>query len=251
MRHEIEKPLDSLDVWREAVVEDFSLLAFLHDREPTRKALEELRLHPFRERLGLVLQTPESAKSLKRFDDALGELPNPLDQESIDALAADYADIYLTYRYRASPTESVWLDTDHLERQEPTFRVQSWYRRHGLRSDDWARRPDDHLVLQLRFLAFFLERSDADLHDAARFLDEHLLRWIDRFAEQVERAGALPFFVSLAWVTANYVDEVRAHLTEMTGIAPPETEMQSGPAETDGDLEEDFRPYLPGAEPGW
>ena len=79
----------------------------------------------------------------------LTDIPSSLGAESLDRLAADYADIYLTNGLRASPCESVWLDEDGLVMQGPMFDVRACYSRHGLAVPDWRRRSDDHLVHQL------------------------------------------------------------------------------------------------------
>ena len=70
--------------------------------------------------------------------------------------------------------------------QAAMFAVRDWYRHHNLTVRDWARRPEDHLVLQLRFVAFLFaldaggeagsEAQLAPLDEAARFLDAHDLQ---------------------------------------------------------------------------
>ena len=43
------------------------------------------------------------------------------------------------------------------------FKAERWYRRHNLKVDDWAQRPADHLVIELRFLAYLAsEAKDQD-----------------------------------------------------------------------------------------
>ena len=45
---------------------------------------------------------------------ALAALPSDPDTACMDGLAADFAAIYLTAAYGASPSESYWLSDDHL-----------------------------------------------------------------------------------------------------------------------------------------
>lgn len=239
---------------REAVAGDLRTLAALHDAEPDRAMLEELRQAPLQDWLGLRLESDGARAAAGVLDAALTALPRPVDHQSIDELAVDYANIYLTYGYRAAPTESVWLDRENLERQEPMFDIRDWYRHYGLAAEDWCRRTDDHLVLQLVFLAhlFELEQAPEALRDAARFMDRHLLRWIGDFAERVAGRCRTPYFAGLALTTAAYLDELREVLVEVVGEPrhreSDEARGKGGQAapERDGAV-----PYLPGATPGW
>lgn len=70
--------------------------------------------------------------------------------------------------------------------------------------------PSDHLALQLQFLAhlFAPERGDT-LAEAARFMDEHLLRWLPLFARRVAERCQTLFFAALALLTDAYCEELR------------------------------------------
>ena len=94
------------------------------------------------------------------------------------------------------------------------FDVKAWYRRHNLVSRDWAKRADDHLVVELRFLAFLFAQAKGreDLAEAARFLDEHLLRWAGSFAAPGGRQTPLPYYAAAAQLTHAYLEELRDHL---------------------------------------
>ena len=133
----------------------------------------------------------------------------------------EYANIYLTYVYRASPCESPWLDDDNLERQEPMLAVRAAYRTHGLAVAARGVRPDDHLSFQLIFVAHLLDHHEdaADLTVIADFLDQHPLRWIKDFAQRISQRSPVPFYVGLAVLTAAYLEELRWVLAELT-VAP-------------------------------
>ncbi|MFB1486416.1 MULTISPECIES: molecular chaperone [unclassified Thiocapsa] len=238
-----------------AAAEDLALLALLHDRELTPELLLSLWEHCYEDFLGIALRTQRGRQAEELLREGLTEIPASHSQEAMDHLAADYADIYLNHGIGASPCESVWLDDDHLTMQEPMFRVRAWYRSHGLAVEDWRRRTDDHLVHQLRFLAHLLTEEgpgEAALSDAARFLDEHLLHWIDAFAARVAARCATRFYAGLAMLTAAWIDELRDLLAEILEQPRPTAEEMaerlnaapSAPVEVAG-------PYVPGAAPGW
>jgi TorA maturation chaperone TorD len=195
------------------VAEDLSLLAHLHGVELDADTLAALKSAEFPGCLALPPATQEGTEARMLMAQAV-EGKDSAFRISLDELAADYAAIYLTGRYRASPNESAWLDEEGLERQEPMFAVREWYRKYGLGAGDWQRRQDDNLSLQLQFLAYLCTHAtdDAVLRPAADFLDAHLLLWIDRFAERVAGRAATPFYAALGMLTADYLHALRTAL---------------------------------------
>ena len=244
------------DLWtglRAAVAHDLMALAVLHNQELNDDLIGRLRSTCFPDglRLQLCSDQGKAAASLTRH--AIDGLPESMDQAVLDELAADYADIYLTHALGASPYESVWIDDDGLVMQEPMFQVREYYRRHSLRVQDWRKRSDDHLVHQLHFLSHgFTEGShDANLEELARFMDEHLLRWLPDFATRVAARCATSLYAGLALLTMAYVEELRDLLSEILGLPRPRP----------GEIEARMRPkpsvvvtppkYVPGTAPSW
>ena len=234
----------------QALAEDAAMLAALHDRELTAETIAALREVGFPANLGLLPQGEQAQQTWSRMDAAL---PSETDPATLDRLAADYAAIYLTGAYGASPCESVWLDDDHLACQAPMFALRELYAEAGLAAVDWRRRPDDHLVLQLLFIAHALRKAEGpdDLRRLAAMLDEHLLRWLPDFAGRVAARAETPFFAVLGRLTFVWCEQLRDLLAERLGEARPAR------AETEACLKpprhvEDATPaYLPGAAPSW
>jgi TorA maturation chaperone TorD len=233
----------------QAVAEDLRLLAALHADELNAEQLEELRQFPFQDYLGLLAGSPATREALQAMDAALAATEAPAPAVTLDTLAADYADIYLTYRYRAAPSESAWVHPERLERQEPMFAVRRWHRRYGVQVPDWRVRPDDHLVNQLLLAGHILEcEPPARAMDAAgRFLDNHLLVWAPDFFARVAARCATPFYAALALLSAAYVEEARALLEQLTG----EERQVRQPDDTAAASACDGTRYLPGTAPSW
>jgi len=243
---------DPLRDFRAAAAQDLVDLAALHDRELDAAALGELRVAGASALLRLRFVNAPGRDALLLLDKALAGLPAVVDGAVTDVLAADYADIYLTYGLRAAPNESVWLDEDNLAMQAPMFEVRELYRRHGLQVPDWRRRADDHLVHELQFLAHLMEPAAGDtLDEAAAFLDEHLLLWAPDFAARVAQRCATPLYAGLATVTAAYLDELRELLERILGrprVPRAEVEERRRQAK-----EPDPAPaaFVPGTAPTW
>lgn len=236
----------------EAVAGDLSMLADLHDREPTADVISAVQAGPIQDQLALVLRSDPGLAALEAMWLAADALGNPVTAAALDSLAAGYADVYLRHTYRAAPTESVWLTEDGLERQVPMLEVRAFYRRHNLRVTDDANRPDDHLVLQLRFIAHLLKPSGdgvPDFRTAAQFMDEHILRWIRSHAIRLVQGRAPDWYAALSLLTTSYLDELRDHLMKITGMPRPAPEATTGKEEPGRDDVE--RPYIPGVAPSW
>jgi len=212
----------SVASWRGMIADDLSLLACLHGIELDVDTLAALDAAGFPNCLALPPATREGTEARMLMTRAV-ENKDPDFSASLDELAADYAAIYLTGRYHASPNESAWLDEDGLERQEPMFAVREWYRKYDLGAGDWRRRQDDNLSLQLQFLAHLCTHAadDAALRPAVDFLDTHLLLWIDRFAERVASRAATPFYAAIGMLTADYLHALRAVLVTLADASSP------------------------------
>jgi len=242
---------NSLAVFRSAVAVDLMALAQLHDRELDERTIASLRVARFPDGLAFRLQGGRSREVLDMLGKAVEALP--VDARGRDELAADFAAIYLNHGIGASPCESVWIDEDGLAMQQPMFEVREAYAGQGLKVPDWRKRPDDHLVFQLQFIATLLEHPEAlALSQAAEFLDRHTLRWLPSFAERVAQRAATPFYAGLAMLSFCYLDELRDVLARVLDERRP----------TAQEIEERARPvrdealpipgsYLPGVSPSW
>jgi len=242
---------DPLAELRTAVAEDLSLLSMLHDVEPSKELLSQLCKDGISQLLGFRLKSEKGLKSLGFFDQALKSLPENIDNKAMDELAADYASIYLNYGIKASPEESVWVDEESLACQISMFQVRGYYERHGLGVEDWRKRPDDHLVLELQFLQFLFETGSGfeAIREVAQFMDEHLLRWLMQFANRVSTRCDIAYFAGAALVTAYYCEELRDLLATILDEPRPSSEDIEERMKSTQGQEEMPQQYVPGIGP--
>jgi TorA maturation chaperone TorD len=243
----------SLTQFGAAVADDIDMLIALHAAELTAERIGQLHSVGFPHNLGLSMRAGNAREAIELMSGALQELPGPVEQATLDRLAADYAAIYINNSCRASPLESVWLDEDGLAYQQPMFQVRDWYRRYDLAAENWRKRSDDHLVMQLQFVAFLCRRarSREDLGELARFLDEHLLRWVMDFAWRVAARCDTAFYAGLCLLSAVYLEALRdivATATDQPRPSRQEIEQRMNPAA--GTAEAELR-FMPGSEPSW
>lgn len=223
---------------RAALADDLDGLARLHDREIDEALIAALVTVGFPDNFAL-LPDDEAREAMRAAFDNLshgdslrssqgdslrsqknwGNAAFADDVSCADALAADYAGIYLTGACGASPYESVWLSDEHLTCQLPMFELRALYEQAGLAVDDWRKRYDDHFVLQFQYLAHQLRNETVPLAILGRFLDEHLAYWFDDFTRAVVQRADTDFYRSLALLTANWLARLRELIEELSGEA--------------------------------
>lgn len=215
---------------RAALADDLDGLARLHDREIDETLIAALATVGFPDNFALLPDDEARDAMRSAFDNlprgdsfqlqkswANATLANGV--SCADALAADYAGIYLTGACGASPYESVWLSDEHLTCQLPMFELRALYEQAGLAVDDWRKRYDDHFVLQFQFLAHQLRDETVPLARLGLFLDEHLAYWFDDFTRAVVQRADTDFYRSLAVLTANWLSRLRELIEDVSGEA--------------------------------
>jgi TorA maturation chaperone TorD len=152
-----------------------------------------------------------------------------LTDETFDALQTDYMRLFVgPGQVEAPPWESVYFHDEPLLFQEETLRVREWYARFGLQAELLHSEPDDHVGLELAFLAHLAglrlsacETGETEslrwLTEAQReFTAEHLGKWIASWYDRVGEHGRTDFYRGIALVTKGAV----AALSAAGGLAP-------------------------------
>ncbi len=244
-----------LSQFANATATDLRLLADLHAQELTPTSLQALSTQSFAQLLGWL---PEGklSEAIAQLDQAIQEWQNVETQTVLDTLATDFAAIYLTGHYRASPSESAWTDDEELVCQDAMFAVRELYKAHYLNVPSWRMMADDHLVNELLFVAHLLDKTATSpevLQEIARFMDEHLLRWLLPFTSRVIQRCDTLFYASLALITGLYCDQLRNTVAEILGETRPSAEEIEARLKARVTSQTTAVPlqYFPGTAPSW
>ena len=145
--------------------------------------------------------------------------------EAIEALQSDYTHLFIgPGKVLAAPWESIYFNDDRLVFQEQTLEVRSWYRRFGLEPEKLYSEPDDHIGLELAFLAHLARRGLRALEEGDRetfdellrsqraFLHAHPLKWVGPWCAQVEEHAATGFYRGIALLTRGMLATMAAIL---------------------------------------
>lgn len=145
--------------------------------------------------------------------------------EDAAQIAADHARLFVgPGRPPAAPYESVHRSSEGLLFDEQTLAVRAWYRHYGLAAPRQGREPDDHVGLELEFVATLLggaldsldegEEQTAGLFAtaAAGFVEQHLAAWAPGFFELVADRADTEFYRGVARLGAGWLQEAAAVL---------------------------------------
>lgn len=113
----------------------------------------------------------------------------------------------------APPWESVYFNENRMIFQEQTLQVRQWYRQFGLESEKKNQEPDDHLALEVSFLAGLARRALQAYEDGnqqhvkqlieakLQFMAEHPLRWVETWNELVNENARTDFYRGVGLLT--------------------------------------------------
>lgn len=151
--------------------------------------------------------------------------------EALNDLTDEYTRLFLgPTKLPAPPWESVYVSKEPLLFQESTLAVRRCYLKYGVIPQNYPHEADDHLALELDFMANLseltqnaLEQADIDkmleiLEDQKAFLDDHLLRWVPLFAEKLDASGNTRMYGNLAHILREFLKLDRQTLQEIISV---------------------------------
>ena len=134
----------------------------------------------------------------------------------IQTLKLDYADLFVgPDRLKAAPWGSVYLAEEQTTFGESTLAVRAFYRQHGMAIETGEHEPDDHIGLMFAFIAWVGEQGldidvDIDADEPLQpafcalrtFLEEHVLTWVPRLCELVQKDATTDLYKGLGMITS-------------------------------------------------
>jgi TorA maturation chaperone TorD len=175
--------------------------------------------------LPLAVDQPDIAAALQRLQVWRTGLNGQLSEEIFHALRADYNRLFFGPGQIEAPLwESVHFNEERLVFQEQTIQVRHWYQRFGLEPASAAREPEDHLGLELTFIAQLaaqgLQALDSQqpaevvelLAAQRQFVAEHPLQWVPTWSRLVDQQARTEFWRAIAQLTLGALQAVRGHL---------------------------------------
>ncbi len=148
-----------------------------------------------------------------------------LTSEGITDLKADYTRLFTGLaKTPVAPWESVFFTEERLVFQKQTQDVRNWYRHYGMAVNNQYKEPEDHIGLELTFLAHLAKMGLAALaaHNPADFeqtlaaqrdfASKHLFLWAPLWCNVIQKHAKTDFYRGLALVVNGAVIELAAVL---------------------------------------
>lgn len=168
------------------------------------------------------LEVKRGLELLSRWSD---ENCKGISEDEFKAIKQDHLHLFIGVDKVLAPVwESVYFSEKRLVFQEQTLQVREWFSRFGLQAERLNREPDDHIGLELSFIAHLaslaLQAIDSDdretfekiLQAQRDFLFEHLLRWGPPWAHLVKEHAETDFYRGLAHLTHGALLAAAEHL---------------------------------------
>ncbi|MCL6570471.1 MAG: molecular chaperone TorD family protein [Bacillus sp. (in: Bacteria)] len=185
-----------------------NIIRFLLDSPPERENMSTLaENHDFQ----LLSESSEGAKMILEFIESYknsGNLALVQAKEEFNTLFVGPNVL------PAPPWESVYLGKENLLFEEQTLKVRDCYREYGLKFIRENNEPEDHIVIELEFLAYLTQQTleceertaISNLwKDQMAFLDNHFLQWTPKFCELLLKSAQSKWFIGAALLLKEYI----------------------------------------------
>lgn len=157
----------------------------------------------------------EISEGIRLIDDSIQEL-HADDGEKIKQLKEEYNRLFVGPNVLPAPLwESVYLSREHLLFDEVTLEVRNCYRQYGLSFIRESKEPDDHIVIELEFLSYLIQKTlDCEdvatkkklLDDQYSFLSNHLLKWCPSFCELLSKSTSFKLYQGVTLLLTEYLN---------------------------------------------
>ena len=129
-----------------------------------------------------------------------------------DDLAVDYATVFLAAGsadgQAAIPCESIYTSPKKIFMQDAWEDVCRIYAEKGLtKSSRHADLMEDHLALELEFMATLVKRRDPKAEQA--FIEQHLLNWLPDFVADIDKYADRDFYKAVGRITLGFLQMER------------------------------------------
>ena len=203
----------------------YGFLSQLHLQAPN-KEFRDMFLNPkFMDALNSIMETPDlpaslvdGLNSIKEYTSALRERPF---DEALAELGVEHTRIFRGVKREYGPPppyESVYVD-DGRVMGETTVKIKAEYAKAGLAIPDNRKgEMADYIGLEMDFMRHLCSaEADAWLagdfelavqlkEDQARFLKEHLQRWVPKFCETAITHALSGFYIGVLQLTKGFIE---------------------------------------------
>lgn len=201
--------------WLQGRLWVYSLLGAIYYQGPKEELLSNLAnedgLKEFAHHIANPLMEQGISQLYQELNDRQGDQNYPVE------LWEDYNRLFIgPGALLAPPWESVYRSKERLVFGEETLQVRDFYQRFGLEVKNLNKEPDDHIGLEMEFIAYLCQEAIQKIQDnedavpyiqaTRQFLQEHLAQWVPEFCGDIEEGARTGFFRGLAKFTRGWLE---------------------------------------------
>ncbi|NDV18659.1 hypothetical protein GO013_04395 [Pseudodesulfovibrio sp. JC047] len=143
-----------------------------------------------------------------------------VDAQAMTALREDYTALFVLSDIAVPVWESVWTTKERLLFGDPTFAVREAYAQYGVAAPKLNNEPDDHIGLELDFLARLCavsadaleagdtEKAEATIADARAFYQDHFGVWAGKCLVEIRAKASTDYYRSMAGLCQAVTDSL-------------------------------------------
>ncbi len=179
---------------REAEATYFKLMGALLYNEPSEQAINTLRDE---ELFAEILYAGENGLVKEGQKLLANWLKSAPANELTDNARTDYMRLLVgAGKVLAPPWGSVYLDEDKLLFNVDTLKVRNFYQKYGVELKKKYSEPDDHIGLELEFLANLSEKGEVEAMKS--FINDFMFPWIFNWNDDVQAHAQTDYYKGLA-----------------------------------------------------
>ncbi len=156
---------------------------------------------------------PQLEAGLKQLIACTSRLEKLQKKEALEKAAVEYTELFIgTATPKAPLIESYYFSNKKAIFDQKTIEMRQLLNKHGLESTRKYRHPEDHLGLQLLFIAKLTshlhtlhpDKQTSGVKEQITFINDHLLSWIPGLCNDAKEHGTAGFYgglIELIWGT--------------------------------------------------
>ena len=193
----------------------YSFLSKVYEKEVTVDFLKQLTGQEFISQLS-TMGEDEGFKLLSSYLKSIAG--RDLQQVRLE-LAVAYARLFLGLGEAVyHPSESAYTTSTHFIMQQPRDSVMAEYRKALVDKVKEFPEPDDHIAMELQFMAHLCGKAEEAMKNGQKdetrhlletqrgFLNNHILIWVPKLADDVIKAQTVDFYKAVAQITKGFIE---------------------------------------------
>lgn len=179
----------------------YAFLSRMFLEEPPRELADDIAHGRF--------PLPEILTSNEDFNEGIKILQKFMKKETnaarmYESMCSEYTRLFLGPVPFMFPYESMYIDGSIMGKSH--LAVKKEYRLAGLSKVDGFHEPEDHLSMELQFMSYLCKDQSKNILNLQKdFLNNHLLKWVPRFCDEIIEKSRSDFYKGIGRLVKGFL----------------------------------------------